>query len=62
MMNIDKWFMKFVNILLLMVMLFEFGFTGYAFFYLPDTMVILGLCCMMLTMLGYLVIGKVAKS
>lgn len=51
-----------VHVLLLIVMIIEFGFTGYAFFYLPDTMVIIGLCCMMLTMLGYLVIEKVAKS
>lgn len=62
MMNVDKWFMKFINTLLLTVMIVELGFTGYAFFYLPDTMVIIGLCCMMLTMLGYLVIERVAKS
>lgn len=60
--NFDKWFMKFVNVLLLIVAVVDCGFTGYAFLYLPDTMVIVGMCCLILTGVAYLVIERLAKS
>lgn len=54
--NIEKWFLKVIYITLLVAGIGELLLTAYAFFYMSDAMVIIGLCCLMLTVLGYLVI------
>lgn len=60
--KIEKWFLKVIYITLLLVGIGEVLLTTYAFFYLSDAMVIIGLCCLMLTVLGYLVIELEARK